>query len=198
MNAFEGNISVRVGDLVFETPSTTSKELLTADQIVVVDMDGVLVEGDRAGLGLRPTSETALHLACYRARPDVAAVVHAHAAHCTAVAQQAVDFTDDASAEMQVLFGGRIRCAAYGRQGTDAIAADVGRVLAAGDIGLLAHHGVFAVGPTALAAYSLITSAEGLIRAKAIRRGLYGDAACDGSCDIDAAELDALRAMGGH
>lgn len=69
----QGNISVRVpsSGLIAITPTDLGYDRMTADDIVVVDPDGRLVEGDHA-----PSSETDVHLVVYRRRPDVNAVVH--------------------------------------------------------------------------------------------------------------------------
>lgn len=69
-----GNISVRWQNTVLITPAGISFESVTKDQMVGVDLStGAVVHGD-----LRPSSETRLHLACYRARPDLSCVVHTH------------------------------------------------------------------------------------------------------------------------
>lgn len=78
----DGNLSVRQGDGRFLcTPTAFSKAEVTADSLVVVDASGAVLTGR-----YRPASETALHLAIYKDRPDVQAVVHAHPPHATALA----------------------------------------------------------------------------------------------------------------
>ena len=69
----QGNISVRVpsSGLIAITPTDLGYDQMTADDIVVVDPDGQLIEGDH-----QPSSETDVHLVVYRRRPDVNAVVH--------------------------------------------------------------------------------------------------------------------------
>src|SRR5207253_1684370 len=76
----DGNVSVRIGrDRFLITPTATSKAEVTESMLVVVDGAGKLVEGT-----LKPPGETELHLAAYRARPDVDAVLHAHPPYATA------------------------------------------------------------------------------------------------------------------
>lgn len=88
--AGDGNLSVRVGsDRLLCTPSGLSKGFLNAEQLLVIDMQGNKV-GTNFGVArdLVPSSEIRLHLECYRQRPDVHAVVHAHppsAISCTLV-----------------------------------------------------------------------------------------------------------------
>ena len=69
----QGNISVRLPEheAIVITPSGIRYDVLTPDQMVVVGYDGVVREGD-----LFPSTETDVHLAHYRRRPDVNAVVH--------------------------------------------------------------------------------------------------------------------------
>ena len=72
---FSGHISVRLPgtERVLIQPRDTSRAALTADDILVVDLDGNVLEG----AGPAP-SETALHVCVYRARPDAVAVAHGH------------------------------------------------------------------------------------------------------------------------
>ena len=78
----DGNVSLRLeGDRVLITPSGVSKGRMEPDMLVVCDLDGRVLEGDRY-----PSSEMAMHLLVYRERPDVGAVVHAHPPVSTAFA----------------------------------------------------------------------------------------------------------------
>jgi len=74
--AGEGNLSYRLatGDVLI-TPTGRHKDELTADDLVVVALDGTVREAPDGG---RPSSDIAIHLAVYRARPDVHALAHAH------------------------------------------------------------------------------------------------------------------------
>src|SRR6478672_13112785 len=83
----EGNHSYRIGaDRVLCTPTGISKGNLKPDDICTVDMEGKQVAGKR-----KRTSEILMHLAIYKARPDVKAVVHSHPPHATAFAVASVD-----------------------------------------------------------------------------------------------------------
>ncbi len=77
---FSGHISVRIPgtDRVLIQPRDTSRAALTADDILVVDLDNNVLEGE----GPAP-SETALHTCVYRARPDAVAVCHGHPTYST-------------------------------------------------------------------------------------------------------------------
>jgi L-fuculose-phosphate aldolase len=74
-----GNVSERVGELVAITPTGARLAELTAAQITIIDLDGVIVDG-----ALAPTSEAGLHLGVY-ARHHTGAVVHTHAPLATAL-----------------------------------------------------------------------------------------------------------------
>ena len=72
-----GNVSGRRADgSVAMTPSSVPYPDITAGGLAIVDLEGEIVEGSA-----RPSSEKAMHLACYRAFPEVGGVVHCHPAH---------------------------------------------------------------------------------------------------------------------
>ncbi|MDU5453059.1 L-ribulose-5-phosphate 4-epimerase [Pseudescherichia vulneris] len=79
-----GNVSAvdRARGLVAIKPSGVDYDALKADDIVIVDLQGEVVEGT-----LRPSSDTATHLALYRRYPSLGGVVHTHSTHATAWAQ---------------------------------------------------------------------------------------------------------------
>lgn len=83
-----GNVSGidRESGLVVIKPSGVSYETMTAADMVVVDLDGKVVDGD-----LRPSSDTPTHLALYRAFPEIGGVVHTHSTYATAWAQAGID-----------------------------------------------------------------------------------------------------------
>ena len=76
-----GNVSARVPghDLLVIKPSGVSYDELTAENMVVCDLDGELVEGEHA-----PSSDTAAHAYVYRHLPEVGGVVHTHSTYATA------------------------------------------------------------------------------------------------------------------
>lgn len=84
-----GNVSGidREKGLVVIKPSGVSYDTMTADQMVVVDLNtGAVVEGD-----LRPSSDTPTHLVLYRAFPEIGGIVHTHSTYATAWAQAGKD-----------------------------------------------------------------------------------------------------------
>jgi L-fuculose-phosphate aldolase len=104
----EGNHSVRIGpDRVLCTPTGISKGFLKPDDICTVDMEGKQVAGKR-----KRTSEILMHLAIYKARPDVKAVVHSHPPHATAFAIAGVELPTCIHPEAEV-FLGAVKTAKY-------------------------------------------------------------------------------------
>ena len=83
-----GNVSAidRASGLVVIKPSGVSYETMRAEDMVVVDLDGNVVEGD-----LRPSSDTPTHLVLYKAFPEIGGVVHTHSTYATAWAQAGLD-----------------------------------------------------------------------------------------------------------
>ena len=84
----DGNISVRLDEhRLITTPKSVSKGFMTPDMMVITDLDGKKISGERD-----PSSEIKMHLQVYRDRPDARAVVHAHPPTATgfAIAGRAV------------------------------------------------------------------------------------------------------------
>lgn len=97
----EGNHSYRLSEnRILCTPTGVSKGVLKPDDICTVDMEGKQVAGNR-----KRTSEINLHLAVYRNRPDVKAVVHSHPPHATAFAVAGVDLPTCIHPEAEVFLG---------------------------------------------------------------------------------------------
>ena len=83
-----GNVSGidRESGLVVIKPSGVENDTMKVSDMVVVDLDGNVVEGD-----LRPSSDTPTHLALYKAFPEIGGVVHTHSTYATAWAQAGID-----------------------------------------------------------------------------------------------------------
>ena len=83
-----GNVSAidRETGLVVIKPSGVSYDDMKAEDMVVVDLDGNVVEGS-----LRPSSDTPTHVVLYKAFPEIGGVVHTHSTYATAWAQAGMD-----------------------------------------------------------------------------------------------------------
>jgi L-fuculose-phosphate aldolase len=100
----DGNVSVRLnGGRLLITPTAVSKRDVDDAMLLIVDMDGKVLEGRRKAF-----SELELHLAMYRARPDAEAVIHAHPPHATAYGLVGLELTPLAMPELVVSLGHRI------------------------------------------------------------------------------------------
>ena len=151
-----GNVSARDPDtgLVAIKPSGVRYEDLTAEHMVVLDLDGRVVEG-----AFHPSSDTASHLYIYRHRPDVAGVVHTHSRYATAFAAVGRPIPVYLTAQADE-FGGEIPCAGFAMIGDEAIGAQVVDNIGRSPAILLKNHGVFTVGPSALAAVKAAVMVE--------------------------------------
>ena len=100
----EGNHSVRLSeDRVLCTPTGLSKGFLDPDDMCVVDMDGEMVEPNPRGR--KRTSEVKVHIAIYKTRPDIKAVIHSHPPHATAFAIAKVPLPAGIHPEAEVFLG---------------------------------------------------------------------------------------------
>lgn len=101
-----GNVSAidREKGLVVIKPSGVSYDDMKPEDMVVVDLDGKVVEGK-----LRPSSDTATHVVLYKAFPSVGGVVHTHSTYATAWAQAGIDIPNIGTTHADY-FSGPIPC----------------------------------------------------------------------------------------
>ena len=166
VNMFEGNVSARLGDRVFITPSQVDKEIMTAEMIIETDLSGKIIYQPE---GLKPSSELKMHLEVYRIRPDVRAVVHNHSTYATAFAVNAMPLVSEALTEMNLTFG-EIPVVPYGTPGTEKIYKDFDKYLGNRRAVLLANHGVLAFGADLPTAYSNAEAVEKIAQTLFIAR----------------------------
>ena len=139
-----GNISARRADgNVVITPASVGYEDMALDDLVLVDPDGTVLTAKE---GRAPSTEMALHLACYRAFDDIGSVIHSHPVWATmfAVAHQPIPACID---EFTVYCGGDIRCADYAASGTPDVGHNAVKALDGRAAALIANHGLVAVAP---------------------------------------------------
>jgi L-ribulose-5-phosphate 4-epimerase len=151
-----GNVSARDPEtgLVAIKPSGVMYPELTAESMIVVDLDGNIVEGDYA-----PSSDTASHLYVYRHRPDVNGVVHTHSRYATAFAAVGRPIPVYLTAHADD-FGGPIPCAGFSLIGDEGIGRLVVEGIGSSTAILLKNHGVFTIGPTAKSAVKAAVMTE--------------------------------------
>jgi L-fuculose-phosphate aldolase len=150
-----GNLSWcdRRRGLVAVSPSGVAYDRLTAADVVVVDLDGRRVDGP-----LTPSSELPFHLALYRHRPDVDAVVHTHSVYATTLA--CLHWEIPAVHYLVGFAGPRVPLAPYATYGTEALARGVVEAIGSANAVLLANHGMIAVGADLEKAFAVAEEIE--------------------------------------
>jgi L-ribulose-5-phosphate 4-epimerase len=155
-----GNISARDPEsgYVVIKPSGVRYEQLRPDDMVVLDLEGDIVEGV-----LSPSSDTASHLYIYRHRPDVFGITHTHSPYATAFAAlgRAIPVYLTAHADE---FGGPIPCGGFALIGGEEIGQVVIDAIGASPAVLLKNHGVFTLGKNAQAALKAAVMVEDVAR----------------------------------
>lgn len=151
-----GNISCRVSreNLVIITPSGMAYDSLQPRDIVVVNLDGEIVEGER-----KPSTELELHLAIYRVRTDVHAVMHTHSTFASAMAvvrQPIPPLVEDVAQ----IVGGQVPVAEYAPAGSRQLARNVVAALGRRNAVLLSNHGMVGVGGSLDEAFSVCQIVE--------------------------------------
>ncbi|MEN6460917.1 MAG: class II aldolase/adducin family protein [Syntrophomonas sp.] len=151
-----GNVSVRIENepLMVITPSGMAYNTLTVEDMILVDLQGQVAEGN-----WKPSIETPMHTEIYKNRPDVNAVVHVHSLYCTifAVARQNIPVVIEETAQV---IGDEIEVASYAACGSEELALNTARTLGSHRAVLLANHGLVGVGRNVADALKVCTIAE--------------------------------------
>lgn len=155
-----GNVSARDNEtgLVVIKPSGIKYDELTPEIMVVVNLDGSIVEGK-----LKPSSDTFAHVYIYRHRADVNGVVHTHSTFATAWAAAGKPIPPVLTAICDE-FGGPIPVGAYAKIGGDDIGKEILRSIGSSPAILMKNHGVFTIGKTPEAAVKTAVMVEDVAR----------------------------------
>lgn len=150
-----GNISGRdpATDLVVIKPSGIAYDEMNPDDMVVVDLDGQVVEGH-----FKPSTDTATHLYIYRHRPDVFGIGHTHSTYASSFA--ALGWSIPAALTTCAMLGGEIPCGGYAAIGGEQIGAEILRTIGAKRAVLMQNHGVFTVGDSPRQAAKMAVEVE--------------------------------------
>lgn len=154
-NGTAGNISIynREKQLVAISPTGIPYDLLTPQEVSIVDLNGNLIEGKA------PSSELEMHLIFYRNRKDINSVIHGHTKYSTAIAclQKSLPPID----YMIALTGNfEVPCAPYASYGTKELGENCFNTMGNGKACLLANHGITTVGETIENAYNILSQVE--------------------------------------
>ncbi len=157
MPGTSGNLSVLLDrDTLLATPTGASKYLLRPDDMVAVNLEGEQLAGSR-----KVTSEIGMHLAIYKQREDVEAVIHSHPPVATAFACTGRPL-DEMFCQEAVMTLGSVPLAGYATTGTDEVAASLTPLVPNHDAILLANHGAVTYGRDLIDAFLKMETLEHL------------------------------------
>jgi L-fuculose-phosphate aldolase len=151
-----GNISLRgEGRTMLITPTNTCKGMLEEGRLVLIDLEDGKVLG-----GGRPSIETPFHMALYRARPDINAVIHTHPVHCTALAVKGIGIQPGLTPEGLLVLGREVPMVPYATPGTDDLAKVLSKTSGNAAALLLEKHGAITVGKDMAEAFHRMETLE--------------------------------------
>lgn len=135
-----GNLSLYDGENMAITPTCVPYETMTPEDIVVIKLDGTVLEGK-----YQPSSEWRMHAAVYEAKPEVSAIIHTHSPYATAFAVNNSRIPT-ILIEMVPFLGGDVPLAKFAVPGTKEVGFEAVKVMEERTGCLLANHGVLTVG----------------------------------------------------
>ncbi len=122
------------------TPSSIAYEILEAEDMVLMTLDGEIIEGKN-----RPSSEWRMHASIYKNRPEIKAVIHTHSPYATSFAVNG-EIIPIILIEMIPFIGGEVPLAKFALPGSEEMGLEALKVLDESQACLLANHGVLAIG----------------------------------------------------
>ena len=178
-----GNISMRVPDskLIAITPSGVDYDKTNPEDILIVDLEGNIVDGE-----LKPSIEIHLHLAIYKARKDVNAIVHTHSTYSTsyAIARKEIPATTEDCVQ---IVGGSVRVTDYCLPGTVELGNEAVKKLGDKNAVLLANHGLLAAAGTLKETLKVAQIVE-----KAAQSNLFAQL-IGGAVELEEDDINAMR-----
>lgn len=135
-----GNVSLRKGDKVYITPSGFPYDIMREDDIMVIDLDGTVLEGTHS-----PSSEWKLHVAIYKKREDVAFILHTHPVY-SSIASVTMDVVPSLIEDSAMICGPEIKVAEYGDPGSWELANNAVEALGENSAVIMRSHGLVNVG----------------------------------------------------
>ncbi|MCS7072297.1 MAG: class II aldolase/adducin family protein [Anaerolinea sp.] len=160
IDAASGNLSARLADgSILTTPTGFAKGFLEPEDLIVVDQSGQRLTVPSGTEHLQPTSELLMHLECYRQRPDIGGVVHAHPPTAIALTVAGYDWNRAIIPEAFVTLG-LIPVTAYANPASAENQAAIRDLIGQHDVILLSHHGSLTVADTVWNAYLRLETLE--------------------------------------
>lgn len=150
-----GNFSIRDKSKVLITPTTFLKKFIEKNDIVTINLDGEILEGER-----KPSSEWRMHTLIYKVRSDVGSIIHAHPPYATMYAIKGEEIPVFLTPESQIYLK-KIFYADYATPGTEEFARKILPGLERGsEIFILKNHGVTVIDRTIEMAYAKLEMLE--------------------------------------
>ncbi len=135
------------------TPTGIDYFEMKAADVVIMSLSGEIIEGN-----VKPSSEAEMHLALYKRRDDISAVVHTHSVFATTIACLRWELPP---VHYLIGFSGKkVPLASYATYGTPELAQNVAKAIGNYNAVLLANHGLVAVGETLSRAFSTAEEIE--------------------------------------
>jgi len=151
----DGNISVKINNKIFITPTLISKKIVSPEVICVTDLDGNLIGKNKS----KPSSEIKLHLKAYAKRDDIFSVVHMHPPYATAHAVAGIPLEEPLMTEIVSTIG-KIPLAPYGTPSTNEVPDSIDKIIEKYDSLLLSNHGAMTCGKDIMDAYYKMEALE--------------------------------------
>ena len=136
---YSGNFSARYEDKILITSSGSANGYLSEDELVLMDFDGNVVEGNK-----KASSEKMLHVEFHKQRPDVNYIIHVHSPYLSSFACCRIPLDEPVMAE-NVFYFGQIPLADYGLPGSMSLVEKTAKYFKDYNAVLMANHG-FIVG----------------------------------------------------
>ena len=150
-----GNLSILdvESDLIAIGPSGIDYANVGVEDVVIVNRDGEVVEGQ-----WKPSSELSFHLALYKQRPEITAVVHTHSVYATTMA--CLNWEIPAVHYLVAFSGDKVPLAPYATFGSDDLATSVADHIGSYNALLLANHGLVTIGSDMSSAFNVAEEIE--------------------------------------
>ena len=177
-----GNISTRINENSFAiTPSGIAYELITAEDIAIVDLTGKIIEANK-----KPSIELPLHSAIYNAKTNINAIIHTHSVCCTAfaIARKPIPAVCE---DMVQIVGGQVNVAEYFLPGSKELAESAVIALGNKNACILANHGLLAVADNLNEAYKIAQIVE-----KSAQAVIYANS-LGGVVELSQSDIDFMR-----
>jgi L-ribulose-5-phosphate 4-epimerase len=128
-------------NLMVIKPTGYRYDLLTPEDLIVMDLDGKIVEGH-----LRPSSDTATHTYLYQHMPEVHGIVHTHSPYANIFAVLGKPIPPCLTSA--AMLGGEIPIGGYAAVGGEDIGSEIIRKIGCSSVIIMQNHGVYAIGST--------------------------------------------------